>query len=1001
MPVYNKEVIQNHLNSYNYVHSNLFNYLKSKDNILSVEEIPHNKFQIIMHNMPNSPINISIFERYTNYVFPRFFIMGFNIIKDINDFQFLLIYNLLESYDIINNPNNTFIVVNYLREIEKQLNNTGTFIGNITYNNYVKQFNKVKVIKPYIEKKHSTIYFKILVKAFKNALSEEDYYEIGNVFNDPIAPKTVNDNVFCKIDNGKLINVGLELNDNEIKSIYPIKANLPERLRQHFTSSYLTPINPSNNYLSNNRRLLGDEFGAICVFLEINSNETLKVLPYDTLLAGEILATTKFSNQKIKLYRMISIDRFDIETLPVGSIVNPGDVIAWNKEGDPVAYYNLKYKNAKLASIDINNSVIFRFEIEDYIKVSRIIGETGIKGMIHPVDDLGYINNVYGEKIEVDMVVGPNGIKSGSNGIRLAWLSLKKALGIITDEVDVMNEEEVNRLTDDIHKVEWIYKGQSVNAYVGYVNFGVTELSRDYKTQEISISPEILKYLHSMHDERYSEIADLLIEHYTEKDRNKLNNMISIVNKKNAAYPIEKIYSVLYKYLDNNFIVPSLVESYNNVYELSLENNGITFKYDNIYINLPSHSILSKFLDTYNGLYKVPKCVRAYRKILYHISNNAEKQKILDAIDEYYDLLKNHITKKKGILYDTVSPKIMGGHFKQLVDARIPFNVVVVIDNELKQYIHKLYTKYNLDKIYTISARNPVLWRFQVRIQEVWTYDQYIEYLNEYYPNTYRLDLNKITSTVIRNTYDVMMDQSDTDGDLFPIAIPNIKEFHELVLYTEYENKFNKMNELFYYENNWINKYIEGESDNSKLTNIENKKYKIYKINRQDFGKLIINSAISKQKIGIATISLWQFFSAAEIYKYMYNNIDYTLANKLVFIYSAIVQDIVVRGIKHTNSNGSFDTFNVMLFNEKKALPVLKDYYGLSETEIQHFNKIVKMANEPYVKLLGRLLNGVNIQLLKKYIESIEKLSLFNFYDNLSITKVHKLSILQLTNLIN
>jgi len=572
----------------------LFSFYRNK-NILTYT-FSENKWSIYFNAMPQSLISFSKFDTIVNTIFPRFFLYDNGNMLNIQEMQLLLVFNLFEKYNILNNGDNIYVVVSKLRKIESELRNTGTYIKDASYNNYIKNNNKVKIIKTFFfNSDDNKIYMKILINAFNVKLEDIDISECTKLFNDPISVELIGYGIHSNIVQGEIDGVGYAADSSTITSIYPNKSNIPERLRQHYTSKYLVPEIPSINMLSSNNKP-EEELGGVVVFFETGDDSG----PFDVdmLITGEIYATDTIYNKKIKLNRTISFSGTNIKYIKEGSIVHPNDPVIWDMEGRVLCRYTLRYDTATVSDIEfINNTIHIHLEIVDELKVGRVIGETGIKGVIHPVKDLGEIKvNIDGINsfLNVDLLVGPNAIKSGSNGIRLAWLSLKKMLGHCKTEIDT--EESINMDTSDIKKVTWSYNGQEYKAYVGYVNFGVTELAKDYKTKEITMSSEAIKYLYNMPNKKYSELAKALQEGYARNNANYVDYLLNILDmNKPICDNIWDIESDSFKEIIDSidsFFINNTINSLEDITFTSHYNEGISLKIGDLYINFPNYKFV-------------------------------------------------------------------------------------------------------------------------------------------------------------------------------------------------------------------------------------------------------------------------------------------------------------------------------------------------------------------------------------------------------------------------
>lgn len=973
--------INNYKTNYNSL-VDILNYYRDL-NVLTYS-ITENKWDIYFNNMPTSHIGLSRFGAIPNTTFPRFFLHDNGQILNIKDMQMLLVYNLLTKYDIQNNPDKTFVLVTKLRKIESELRNTGTYIKDASYNNGVKNTNKVKIVKTFFfNKNNEKNYIKILINAFTIPLEDQDIQECSKLFNDPISVELVSRGIYSNIIEGAIDGVGYSADETSITSIYPIKANIPERLRQHYTSKYLIPEAPVSLPLSSCKSDADEELGGTVVFFDVDAEDG----PFgpETLMSGEVYATDTVYDKRVLLNRTISYSGLDVKHIEEGDVIHPGDAVIWDMEGNVLSRYELRYETATVSDIEIiNNTLYIHLDIVDEIRVARIIGETGIKGVIHPVKDLGTMKVHNGDGrtalLNVDLLIGANAMKSGSNGIRLAWQYLKSVMnpGVHYGRT----EEELNETTKDLKKCIWIYKGKEYKAYVGYITFGVTELAKDYKTKDITMSSETIKYLYNLPNEKYGELAGLLQDNYSRDNAHSVEYMFDLLDMSTPANSLvwdieDDSFKDVLSNIDS-FFMNNVVSNVETIAPTSNINDGVTLKIGETYINFPDGKFIQSILSEYNKAYLIPDVVKSFVKILYLLNRYSySNTKILSAIETYVSDLGKLLYRKKGMLADYSSPKIPGGHLKQIVSSDIPEDTVVIVDSNLEEKILEFKENNNLSDIYDIGVRNPVLWRAQVSLSKVWTYGEYKQYLAEEGIAEF-LCMDSVDGVVIRNPMDMMKDQSDVDGDLFPVTTALNVEIQKLMndIYDEELNDtLNGRDRLLDYELDWIHKYAVGEADSSSIQDVENKPFKYHTIERKVLANYMSDAAIAKKQVGISTVALWSFFMASEFLTYNDKSVKKETIDKIVFYYSAIIQDTVIRGIKHVDGgSGGFAPFSPYSFDPTQSSIILRDEYGANNYETKIFRKIIQLSKFKSLKLLSRLSNGMDTGLLNKYINSLDKI---------------------------
>jgi hypothetical protein len=874
-------------------------------------------------------------------------------------------------------------------------------------NNTNKVYSRIRIIKTYYIHKGDVIYYDPIGRAINNLPNSSTEIEnFTNKFNDPIGADAPSKGVYCNLVNKKLYAVGLNNNNTSITTIFPPKGNLSERIRQHYTSNYLEPILPDKDFLLS--KDLREKTNALTIFLPIEhddytvfENESSPI-GKNTLICGEVIINKTLADKEFYVRRTFQTKDKNSVPIPIGSIVNKGDTLTYNLEGYPEIIYLLNYKDALVENIIIlKDSYKIILKIKAPLGYGRIISDYGIKGVTHPKKDLGKLtfsinDNIVYER-EVEMIAGPPSVKSGESGIKLAYINFLQSLegeSLSSDEEIIpgkLNTKDIN-LIADLRKGKWEYKGKTYEVYFGLMSFGVTDLALDCNSNKIRLMPETLKHMFNSNNPNLIRVAELLQKNYipdnnrwilTELLRLRQSNVIS----ENHLPIIEHNNPVLLEILSQNqifFDTSNIENNIKNKFLLDHRNKGFFVKYNQFTMRFPSKKLIDELTFKNSSFTNYPIFYICANILLNSIrlynEEKIDEKMLISKYHEYLASVDSEIFSKHAALSNAISPILPGGHLKQLVSTYVPSGVTVLLDDNLEYQVFKFRENYK-KPIYELGCRNPVIWRFQLNPTKVWTKIQFTKFLKKKYNLNFEdvilFDYNR--GAVIRNINDTLVDQSDTDGDLYPIVIP----FNE-----EIQNYLQNIHiSLTSYEQEWIDNYIKDElNKNVKFIQPEKVPFKYYKISKKQFGKIIASSAIAKQDIGTATTDMWKIYAALE-YNMIVNNITTEQMHLFAFVSSRIVQDYVVRGIKHRNDGSNsyhiFSPSDIEYF-EFEVIEILTKNFNLTLEDTMTYIGIVKSVRKnKSFSIISKLINGSSF-IDTKYFSSIA----FSWVKNTSFHKI-------------
>jgi len=931
---------------------------------------------------------------------PYFYVDDDGIILDLNDVLMAVVISRFEHLQGTDDGTVKYKFKQYklLKRDISAVMRTYTGIIPYAYNNDLKIRNRIRVIKTYKETKKGKFYYESFGDAFWSGRipnSENDIKKYAMLFNDPIRVEALTEGIYCCLTDENYSGVGYAADNKKITSLFPQKSNLPERLRQHYTSNYLEPAAPMTDIL--NAEAKPEKTMAIAVFCPIQAEENPVFkddgpLGYNTLIGGEVLINEALSKYKYYIRRTFTTSSLNVDVVKENSVIQPGDILAYDVEGNADIIYDLKYRDALVEFVEKGlGSYKIVLKIKSNLGVARIISDYGIKGVTHPRKDLGTITlpkKIFGEDeiLDVAMVIGPNSLKTDVNGIRLAWLALKQAILNEPQQLNVkpdkITEEEINNLTSDLQKITWHYNGQNYQVYAGFIGFNVTDIAKDCRSEDVRIMPETLKYMYLTDNENAIRIADLLVNNnILQEDKWILRESLHLTsNMISDKLPIWKyndsvLLSVLNKYIFN--IVDSVDITHNVQQTLLLNplNNGFYIDFNGLIVRMPSSKLInyqsSVFLNklVYPAYYTYAMWFLLSLRLL--SNNKADKKQVMQNINRYLNAVNSVIFTKKAALPTVVAPIVTGGNLKQLVSSFVPQGITVILDNALSNKIKQFKLKYK-KRIYDIGVRNPVLWRFQFRPKQIWLKDVFEKYLYSIGKTISNIILSDCSDgIVLRNTIDALYDQSDTDGDLFPIAVPLDMEIQDNIhKYILSEPK------LYNYELSWVNAYISEEASNKNFLNAETVPFKYHTVERSFLANALADAAIAKMKVGNATVDLWKFHANCE-YAFIEGKITRDEMLKLQFLFSRVVQDYVVRGIKHnTGGSSNYDIYNLNIFNKEAVREDLIYNMGCDEDTADLFIMIAENVKDNRVATaLARLPGGGDVSMITKYLTYLTEIN--------------------------
>ncbi len=321
---------------------------------------------------------------------------------------------------------------------------------------------------------------------------------------------------------------------------------------------------------------------------------------------------------------------------------------------------------------------------------------------------------------------------------------------------------------------------------------------------------------------------------------------------------------------------------------------------------------------------------------------NTAKTKYMQNLERMY------CSGKKSLRSRLIKPKILGVGMKQMVDHMIPKNHVVIFDNYTYQTLRREAYADQIENGDTSSidnnvdfksliVRNPVIWAMQVQSVTVWNKEHFKNYLKSQFDMDLKdyLDTKRCANVLFLNPEDAIIQQSDVDGDLMPLFVPKGSYCQDLLGKFEFIKGYEKdgymgVSNVLPEEVQWIKDYRASEFESDEDLNID-KGYQLYDVPHRDnvdgspsFADYFINTIIAKGDVGLSTNNNWSISLLLELIDYKasqpggiqihgdfkdrtkFELLELTEKDRkwIPFVYSRLIQDLVVRGIKH-NADGS------------------------------------------------------------------------------------------------
>ena len=599
---------------------------------------------------------------------------------------------------------------------------------------------------------------------------------------------------------------------------FPVKQNVPSRLKSHLLTDCFKVVEPILNPVYDQDYVKVDDeikvkdeclLGAIIIFHDIEVESGRFVF-------GEIEQNIKLAKRQIFKKQTVH-QQFSYIVCEVGTTAYNGKLILGTDLNDDVVLIDNVIDAKVTAIIKDEGHQSAKIVVETIIEAgnSRIINPYGLKGFTKTKPYLGYITLPNGEKREVDLITGMNGVKGKNNTIAAARAALAFKKGFYENNLNYLrslNLAEMNAAAEKIQRLEYTDQyGNKKLVWAGYVEYYVTEIGKMYsKYKPQNFMFEVGKYLEMQTDKSlFNFIWKDCIDFKMKEIAIELHKILTDNNGFFAAKENLPVYtpselSNLFK--SSDFILSSqsrwdndsklFDEEFNKGFYIDLrkleflDKNNVRQK--GPMIRMPSAKTLNGIKgQLQNGSFIYPKLIVATSRILQHLCvkdaggrynpgyvwNLSGKKHALQAyLEECTGMLYSNDEKSMTYAQSLIKPKMMGINMKQVTDYLVPWNVVVIFDDKKYHEIEAHIASEDFEnkhlgalslfgkEIYGLAIRNPALWKTQLAKVKIWNKDKFFTYLREcgYDPHMH-ISPEYCKDCIVISTYLALIQHSDVD----------------------------------------------------------------------------------------------------------------------------------------------------------------------------------------------------------------------------------------------
>lgn len=599
---------------------------------------------------------------------------------------------------------------------------------------------------------------------------------------------------------------------------FPIKQNVPSRLKSHLLTDcfkvvepILNPVYDQDYIVVNKETKVKDEclLGAIVVFEQIQTETGRFVF-------GEIEQNLKLAKRKIYKRQTIN-QQFSNIVCEVGTTAYNGKLVLGTDLNDQLVIID-NIISAEVISITEDEShQSAKIVVETIIEAgnARIINPYGLKGFTKTRPYLGYITLPNGEKREVDLITGMNAVKGKNNTIAAARAALAFKEGLYVNELPYLrslNLAEMNAAASKIERLEYTNEyGQKKMVWAGYVEYYVTEIGKMYsKYKPQNFMFEVGKYLEMQSDKSlfnfiWKDCIDAKMKDIAIELHKILNDETGFFAAKENL-PVYQPSELPSKFNSSDLIMSSqsrwdsssklFDEEFNKGFYIDLrglessDENGIKRK--GPLVRMPSAKTLNSIKGRLqNGSFIYPKLIITVSRILSHLcvrdtngrynpgyvwNMSGKKHALQSYLEECTGMLYSNDEKSMTYAQSLIKPQMMGINMKQVTDHLVPWNVVVIFDDKKYHEIEAHIASEDFEnkhlgalslfgkEIYGLAIRNPALWKTQLAKVKIWNKEKFFEYLTKCgYDPRMHISPEYCKDFILISTYIALIQHSDVD----------------------------------------------------------------------------------------------------------------------------------------------------------------------------------------------------------------------------------------------
>lgn len=687
-------------------------------------------------------------------------------------------------------------------------------------------------------------------------------------------------------------------------------------------------------------------------------------------------------------------------------------------------------KSIDLDSIE-ESGVALRLDIHAPTDMARIVSPEGAKGFTVPTGtqylgtiDADLIDPTTGQTVrirnqQIDAVIPFGAFKGKNTGMTIAFTRYINAM-MGTKYCPDIELDEIGDLPALAQKINDIYKTSTIKytrrafnpktnrfetlitdnksegypkVRIGIVNLGVTEINSEFfsvlnksnslkASQMTSISYNVMGFNEldrALHEASKETLGDV-------KNFDKLYHLIHAYKgspegnqKALKAEDLRKCPQIMFSPMQAKNDWRNFTDKHQLFTDTDLVNGvSIATRLDGkTPVNLvipPKNILLSMVHSNFGHRVRLNGAVIKVLEMWSHLVNSQNKSLSATHVNKYRKAIAKMIRGKFGMLARSSAYVGDGVQGKEIADAFIPANTIVIGSDTFWKAVYHSNAAYEVDgykrflervslpeddrdaiNIFGESLRNPFIWFLMgLNITRVWHPHRANRYMKHKYGESFFDRYPKLrdpkSNAIISSTLDtIFRDQSDSDGDLRQLQVILDRDVQEEMKrlardmqdYKIVNNPaYPKINKIWHNVAWWHIGYMlkEHEGNTSYGFNPEYE-FKVSPITVQQANRAYSAAITAKRSIGLITVSQWMI---QQIAGYLMNKNQITQDQFLAvcsFYQTVITQDGCIRSVKHVSGALNVLTIDEIAMNEK----VIKDN-GVDMTPLDKIMQLIEFT---------------------------------------------------------